>query len=91
MIDIKEKLTKEEKGMFENLRIEMLVLSHLAEEKKRQTVLLLTQVLTKLGYNPQLYGLEFNAAQDSWEVKLRPDAIALPGLTQHPKGRLLHG
>jgi len=78
-MDVKEKLTQQEKATFENTRVEIMVLEHLLAEKKQQIALYLKTVLEKLGYNPQLYGLEYNANQDKWEIKLRPDALAMPG------------
>jgi len=77
-MDIKDKLTQQEKAGFENLRLENMVIEHLLNEKKQQTMVLLTTVLQKLNYDPKLYGLEFNAGQDKWEVKLRPDALVIP-------------
>lgn len=80
LMDVKEKLSNEEKQAFENLRIESLVLQKLAGEKGMQAQGLFKQVMERLGYNPAMYGLEFNFVQDSWQIKLRPDAIVVPGV-----------
>lgn len=86
-MDIKDKLTLQEKQAFENLRVEMLVLQNLLNEKRGQAELLLKATFQRLNYSPLLNGLEFNAALDKWEVKLRPDAIALPSIQQRGRPR----
>jgi len=78
-MDIKEKLTQQDKAVFENLRVEVLVLEHLLQEKKALSAQHLAQVFQRLGIDTKLYGLEFNAAQDKWEARLRPDALVIPG------------
>lgn len=85
-MDVKDKLTMEEKAAFENLRVELMVLNNVVEQKKAVLRAHLADVLQRLGYNPQTYGLNFNAAKDEWEIKLRPDALALPNRQQrrHP-------
>jgi len=87
-MDIKDKLTEQEKAGFENLRVEAMVLQQLLNEKRQQSAILLKAVLEKLGYNPMTYGLEFNAGQDRWDVKLRPDALVIPSRQdrRHPIG-----
>lgn len=90
MADVKDKLTQEEKASFENIRIEIAVLEHLVQEKRNQVLQLLSSSLLKMGYDPKMYGLKFSAAEDKWEVKLRPDALVLPGQNRpqrrHPTG-----
>jgi len=85
-MDIKDKLTPVEKQTFENLRIEALVLRKLQQEKEQQVRGLLGITLKRLGYDPNLYGLEFNFAQDKWELKLRPEALTIPpAIPTNPK------
>lgn len=78
-MDIKDNLTDQDKALFENLRIEIMVLEYLLKEKRALSEQHLASVFQRLGINPALYGLEWNAAQDKWETKLRPDALVTPG------------
>ena len=78
-MDIKDKLTLAEKQMFENLRIETLVLRKLQQEKEQQIHKLLEATLKRLNYDPNLYGFEFNFANNQWDVKLRPDVLTIDG------------
>jgi len=78
-MDVKDQLTEVEKQMFENIRIEVLVLRKLQQEKDQQSGNLLGITLKRLGYDPRLYGLEFNFAQNKWELKLRPDVLTIDG------------
>lgn len=86
MIDIKDKITDQEKAGFENLRVEVMVLEQLLQEKKNQQKWLLTNVFQKLNYNPNLYALEFNAGKDKWNVKLIPGVLDMPNRQErrHP-------
>lgn len=77
-MDIKDKLTQQEKQAIENLRIEALVLQSLFTERQQIAEKLLGDTFIKLGINGKLYGLTFNFAKDMWEVALRQDVLALP-------------
>ena len=85
MIDIKDKLTAQEKQAFENLRVETQVLQNLLNERRGFAQQFLEDILQKLGYNTMLYGFEFNFGQNKWEIQLRPDAIVLPGVNPNPR------
>lgn len=91
MIDIKDKLTVQEKQAFEGLRIETTVLENLLNERHKIMMELLTITFRKLGYDVKLYGLEFNASQDRWEIKLRPDALVMPGMNRDQRHQLYKG
>lgn len=79
MIDIKDKLTDEDKGTFESLKLEILVLENLVKERRVILTSHLETCMLKAGFNPKQYGLNFNFKEDKWQVQLRPDALALPG------------
>lgn len=86
-MDIKEKLTQQEKQMFENLRVETAVLEKLLHERRQLSGQVLKETLERLNHNPALFGLQFNFAEDKWDVILKPGALVLPGMQEIP-GRI---
>lgn len=83
-MDVKDQLTDGDKNRFKNLNVEIQVLTNLLAEKQQHRDEHLRSVLARLGYPPDKYGLEFNAGQDKWEVRLRKDALVVPGFGRDP-------
>lgn len=78
-MDVRNSLTAQEKHAFANLQVELAVLKHLLAEREQRQRDQLAATLQRLGYSPNSYGLYFSHAEDVWEVKLRPDALTIPG------------
>ena len=79
MIDIKDKVTPEEKRQLQNVNLEVVVLKHLLEERQNLLQTLGRGLLERLHYSPQVYNLVASPVQDKWEVRVNPENLLLPG------------
>jgi len=87
-MDIRDKLTLQEKQRFEKLRVETLVLQNLLKERQQVGTEYFKSVLWRIGLNPMLYnGLEFNVGEDKWELKLNPNSLVAPACSPYDFGR----
>jgi len=77
-MDIKDKLTPEEKQQIGGLVVECQVLNNLLQERSSILESKAKEILAKNGLSPQLYNLIFNPSQDLWEAKLKEEALVIP-------------
>ena len=77
-MDIKDKLTQEDKQQLANLAVECGVLNNLLNERKATMNNKAAEILAKNGLSPELYVLKFNPGQDLWEAELKEGALLLP-------------
>lgn len=77
-MDIKDKLTPEEKQQIGGLAIECQVLNNLLQERKAILDNKAKEILARNGLSPQLYNLKFNPGQDLWEAELKGGALIVP-------------
>ena len=77
-MDIKDKLTLEDKQQMAGLTLECQVLSNLLKQRNAMFQDKIKEILTKLNLSPELYGLKFNQGQDLWEAVLLEGALIVP-------------
>ncbi len=77
-MDIKDKLTLEDKQVLTNLALECQVLESLLHRSKVIMDAKAKEILARQGLSPQLYGLKFNPSQDMWEAELKDGALIVP-------------
>ena len=77
-MDIKDKLTPEEKQQIGGLAIECQVLNNLLQERKGILESKAKEILAKNGLSPQTYNLIFNPGQNLWRAELKEAALILP-------------
>ena len=77
-MDIKEKLTAQEKQRMGNLALECQVLNNLAKQQSAVLQETAKQIFVRLGMSPETYFLKFNAPEDVWNAELRQDALIIP-------------
>lgn len=77
-MDIKDKITPEEKQQIGGLVIECQVLNNLLQERNAMLESKVKEILTKNGISPQLYNLIFNPSQDLWRAELKEEALIIP-------------
>lgn len=77
-MDIKDKISPEDKQQIGNLVTECQVLNHLLKQQDAILTNKVQEVLAKVGCSPTLYNLKFNVSQDLWQAKLKEGALILP-------------
>ena len=77
-MDIKDKLTEEDKQQLANLSLECQVLNNLFKERRAILENKGKEILAKNGLSPQTYALKFNPVQDLWEAVLKEGALIIP-------------
>ena len=77
-MDIKDKISPEDKQQIASLIIEHQVLSNLLKERNTILENKANEILAKNGLSPQLYALRVNPSQDTWEAELKSGALILP-------------
>lgn len=77
-MDIRDKVSPEDKGQVVNLILECQVLNKLLKE--HQTILenKAKEILARNGLSPQSYDLKCNPSQDLWQAELKEGALILP-------------
>ena len=78
-MDIKDKLTEQDKAQLQGISLECQVLNNLLKERQAILENKAQEVLAKAGLSPKMYGLRFNPSKDTWEAELKEGAIILPG------------
>jgi hypothetical protein len=86
-MDIKDKLTEQDKQILGSLALECELLDNLLKE--RQTIMQnkAKEILAKNGLSPTLYGLTFNPSQGLWEANLKEGALIVPNRETRRAGR----
>ena len=79
-MDIREKLTVQQKQEIHNLIIETQVLENLLKERRATLQERGKLALALAGLSPKIYDLKLNPKQGIWEAELKADALILPGL-----------
>lgn len=77
-MDIKDKISPEDKQQFNTLSLECQVLNNLFQQRRTMLDNKANEVLTKNGLSPASYVLKFNPSQDLWEAVLKEGALVLP-------------
>jgi hypothetical protein len=77
-MDIKDKLTQEEKHQMANLFLECQVLGNLLKERNASLENKAKEILAFNGLSPQTYNLKFNPGQNLWEAELKHLALIVP-------------
>lgn len=86
-MDIKEKVTIEQKNQMRNLMIEISVLDNLLKERKAMLQETGVEIITKAGLSPKTYNLRFNSGKDIWDAELKDELkprLVLPGQETRP-------
>ncbi len=78
IMDIKDKLTEQDKQQLGCLALECQVLSNLLKERQVAIENKAKEILAKNGLSPELYALKFNPNQDLWEADLKEGALIVP-------------
>lgn len=81
-MDIKDKLTEQDKQRISGLIIESQVLNNLLKERNAALKNKADEILTRIGLSPQLYSMKFNPSQDLWEAVLKEGALTIPNREQ---------
>lgn len=77
-MDIKDKLTEQDKQQIANLSLECQVLNNLLKQHNAILGQKANEILAKNGLSPQTYALKFNPSQDLWEAVLKEGALIVP-------------
>lgn len=77
-MDIKEKLTDQQKQEIHNLIIETQVLENLLKERRERLHEKGNQIMSLIGLSPKMYNLKLNPGQNIWEAELKPDVLVVP-------------
>lgn len=77
-MDIKDKISPEDKQQIGSLAIECQVLNNLLQQKNAIFQEKGKEILAKNGLSPERYALKFNPSQDLWEAELKQGALILP-------------
>ncbi len=86
-MDIKEKVSPEDKQQMISLAMESQMLNNLLRERNAMAEDKAKEILAKIGLSPELYGLGFNPQEDSWEATLKAGALILPNRETRRAGR----
>ena len=78
-MDIKDKITTEEKQRLCDAGLEVQVLQNLLKEHTAKFQREGEQILSRLGLSPKIYRLVFNPGMDAWKAELVTGAIVIPG------------
>ena len=78
-MDIKNKISKEDKALLSNLGVEIRVLESLLGERRSIMGAKANEILASNGLSPEAFGLNFNPGLDRWEAVLKNDALVIPG------------
>ena len=78
-MDIKDKITPEDKQQLSNLGLECQVLGQLCNERQAIMGKKADEILASIGLSPKTYALKFNPAKDLWEAVLKESALVVPG------------
>ena len=77
-MDIKNKLTEQDKQELGNLALECQVLNNILKEHQAAIENKAKEVLARQGLSPQLYALRFNPNENVWEAELKEGALIIP-------------
>ena len=77
-MDIKDKISPEDKQMVADLVIEGQVLEKLLKQHNTALKNKVGEILTNEGLSPQLYELRFNPLKNEWDAALRQGYIIIP-------------
>lgn len=77
-MDIKDKLTEQDKQQIQNLSLECQVLNNILKQYTAMLENKGREILSKNGLSPQMYALKFNPSQDLWEAVLKEGALIVP-------------
>lgn len=77
-MDIKDKLTEQDKQQIGSLAVKCKVLSDLFKEQNAILENKAKEILAKNGLSPQLYFLKFKHSQNLWQAELREGALIIP-------------
>lgn len=77
-MDIKDKLTQEDKQQIADLTLECQVLANVLKAHDAILKQKVNEILARNGLSPGLYHLKFNPGQDLWEAELKEGGLILP-------------
>ena len=77
-MDIKDKLTDQQKQEIQDLIIECQVLENLLKKHRVSLLEKVNQAIKMLGLSPKLYNLKVNPEQNIWVAELKADSLVLP-------------
>lgn len=77
-MDIKDKLTEQDKQQLQGLALECQVLNNLLGERRAILQSKAEEILARLDLSPKLYNMKFNPGKNLWEAELKAGAIVLP-------------
>ena len=77
-MDIKDKLTEQDKQQIGNIALQCQVLDTLLKERKAILGNKANEILDKNGLSPEMYALKFNLSKNLWEAVLKEGALIIP-------------
>ncbi len=88
-MDIKDKLTQQEKQELGGLALQIEVLKTITGQKQQTLQNRAKELLAKAGFPPERYLLRFDVSHDEWEATLRENALVVPGQPNRAARRAL--
>jgi hypothetical protein len=86
-MDIKDKVSPEDKQQMIGLIMECQMLTNLLRERNALAENKANEILAKNALSPNTYALSVNPKQDSWEANLKEGALVLPNRETRRAGR----
>ncbi len=77
-MDIKDKVSPEDKQQMRSLALECQLLANLLNERNAMAENKAQEILAKNALSPQTYNLKFNLKKDLWEAILKEGALIIP-------------